>query len=241
MATEGSLKELFDAMTCPICLGHFKDPVLLDCGHNFCKACIGQPWAESAYPECRRLFQPMDGRPNWQVGKVVQLANKLREEKRRERNRDVCKRHQKPLKLFCKDDEAPLCVACKRTKAHKGHHIALLEEVGRELKEKTQAQLKAMEEGKKNLGGCKMTQEPESSEWLLVFHGQRWCKSKMGIWQHMFGHISPEAKGAVTCRRDCSPPQGFEKNMHRTGNPEEPHSNTCSTRRSFIFETQAFI
>uniref|UniRef100_A0A8C3H5Q4 RING-type domain-containing protein n=1 Tax=Chrysemys picta bellii TaxID=8478 RepID=A0A8C3H5Q4_CHRPI len=31
-------------MTCPICLEYFKDPVSLDCDHNFCRACITQCW-----------------------------------------------------------------------------------------------------------------------------------------------------------------------------------------------------
>ncbi|XP_033012910.1 zinc finger protein RFP-like isoform X1 [Lacerta agilis] len=171
MATEGPLQELIDAMTCPICLGYFKDPVMLDCGHNFCKACTVQSWPESeganACPECRRLFQPMDSRPNWQLAKVVQLV-KLWVERRPERRREVCKRHRKPLKFICKDDEAPLCMVCKRTKAHSGHKVALLEEVARELKEKTKAQLKAMEEERKNLEGCKITQEPGRSECLKM-------------------------------------------------------------------------
>uniref|UniRef100_A0A8D2KS00 RING-type domain-containing protein n=1 Tax=Varanus komodoensis TaxID=61221 RepID=A0A8D2KS00_VARKO len=28
--------------TCPICLEHLKDPVTLDCGHNYCQACISK-------------------------------------------------------------------------------------------------------------------------------------------------------------------------------------------------------
>ncbi|XP_062997338.1 E3 ubiquitin-protein ligase TRIM52-like [Elgaria multicarinata webbii] len=163
MAAEGLFKELFDAMTCPICLVCFKDPVMLDCGHNFCKACVDQYWAESdgasACPECWKLFQQRGGRPNWQLAGVVQLVKKLWWEMRAEVKRDMCKKHRSPLKLFCKDDQAPLCVVCKDTEAHKGHSIVLVEEVAQELKEKTKAQLKAMEEGKKDRVGWNITKE----------------------------------------------------------------------------------
>uniref|UniRef100_A0A8C4WNF4 B30.2/SPRY domain-containing protein n=1 Tax=Gopherus evgoodei TaxID=1825980 RepID=A0A8C4WNF4_9SAUR len=33
-----------DEVTCSVCLEHFTDPVSIECGHNFCRACISQCW-----------------------------------------------------------------------------------------------------------------------------------------------------------------------------------------------------
>ncbi|XP_010142918.1 PREDICTED: tripartite motif-containing protein 7-like, partial [Buceros rhinoceros silvestris] len=37
----GSLQ---DEATCSVCLEFFKDPVSIECGHNFCRACIVKSW-----------------------------------------------------------------------------------------------------------------------------------------------------------------------------------------------------
>ncbi|XP_069619345.1 E3 ubiquitin-protein ligase TRIM39-like [Ranitomeya imitator] len=55
--------DLRDELLCAICLSTFKDPVMLRCGHNFCRVCIGRvldTQDESGVyscPECRKRFQ----------------------------------------------------------------------------------------------------------------------------------------------------------------------------------------
>uniref|UniRef100_A0A670HZC5 Uncharacterized protein n=1 Tax=Podarcis muralis TaxID=64176 RepID=A0A670HZC5_PODMU len=46
----------------------------------------------------------------------------------------VCEKHQEPLKLFCKEDESPICVVCDRSKEHKSHEVVPLEEASQEYK-----------------------------------------------------------------------------------------------------------
>ncbi|CAN2390719.1 RING, partial [Pristimantis euphronides] len=54
---------LRDALLCSICLTTYTDPVLLRCGHNYCRLCIGRvldTQAESGIyscPDCREEFQ----------------------------------------------------------------------------------------------------------------------------------------------------------------------------------------
>ncbi|KAM4036987.1 E3 ubiquitin/ISG15 ligase TRIM25-like [Anomaloglossus baeobatrachus] len=54
---------LSDELLCSICLSIFKDPVMLRCGHNFCRVCIDRvldTQNESGVyscPECRKEFQ----------------------------------------------------------------------------------------------------------------------------------------------------------------------------------------
>ncbi|XP_007422178.1 zinc finger protein RFP-like [Python bivittatus] len=152
MATESLLEEFFEVLRCSLCLRSFTDPVMLDCGHNFCRACVLHHWEESGLasscPECQKVLLQRGGQPNRPLAKVAQLAKKLWEQ-RRAGKREVCQRHWKPLEHICQDDQALLCVVCKRMKAHKGHVVEPLERVARALKEKTGAQLKAMEEGRK--------------------------------------------------------------------------------------------
>ncbi|XP_069619343.1 tripartite motif-containing protein 14-like [Ranitomeya imitator] len=55
--------DLRDELLCSICLSTFKDPVMLRCGHNFCRVCIGRvldTQDESGVyscPDCRKIFQ----------------------------------------------------------------------------------------------------------------------------------------------------------------------------------------
>lgn len=62
MATGGaSGDDLRKELTCAICLDFFKDPVILKCGHNFCRFCICMHWDENGddygyqCPQCRTV------------------------------------------------------------------------------------------------------------------------------------------------------------------------------------------
>ncbi|XP_069810376.1 E3 ubiquitin/ISG15 ligase TRIM25-like [Dendropsophus ebraccatus] len=54
---------LRDELLCSICLSVFKDPVMLRCGHNFCRVCIGRVLDTHnksrvySCPECREQFK----------------------------------------------------------------------------------------------------------------------------------------------------------------------------------------
>ncbi|XP_006886429.1 PREDICTED: tripartite motif-containing protein 65 [Elephantulus edwardii] len=48
--------QLEEKLACAICLGLYRDPATLPCGHNFCMACIRDWWAHEVRecPECRQ-------------------------------------------------------------------------------------------------------------------------------------------------------------------------------------------
>ncbi|XP_054831870.1 E3 ubiquitin-protein ligase TRIM7-like [Eublepharis macularius] len=147
MAVGGPVSDLCLEATCSICLEYFKDPLMIaECGHNFCRACLPQSWgesgAEASCPLCRGPAQPRNLRPNLQLANFVEIAKKfaVQEEKEAdvegaEGKEGVCEKHQEPLELFCKDDDASICVVCCRTKEHKDHQVIPLEEASG--KEKT--------------------------------------------------------------------------------------------------------
>ncbi|XP_077170992.1 RING finger protein 112 [Paroedura picta] len=59
----GMIHELQQDIVCSICLDTLKDPVSIDCGHNFCSACISTHWKGLSLrghhcPECRFPCSP---------------------------------------------------------------------------------------------------------------------------------------------------------------------------------------
>uniref|UniRef100_A0A8D0GCG8 Uncharacterized protein n=1 Tax=Sphenodon punctatus TaxID=8508 RepID=A0A8D0GCG8_SPHPU len=59
---------------CPICLEYFADPVNVECGHSFCRACITRHreiWTKGEYgplecPVCKARIRERNFRSNWQ-------------------------------------------------------------------------------------------------------------------------------------------------------------------------------
>ncbi|XP_015279148.1 PREDICTED: E3 ubiquitin-protein ligase TRIM39-like [Gekko japonicus] len=177
MAARDPTEELFDETTCLICLDYFKDPVIIECGHNFCRACITQYWGESnravSCPYCRETIQQRIVRPNRQLANVVEIVKKHEEGKGEKRKREVCERHQEPLKLFCRDDEVPICVVCDRSKEHRGHNIATVEDVAQEYKEKIKAHVKSLEKDRGNFVDQQVAEDLESQEHLKRLTGEK--------------------------------------------------------------------
>ncbi|XP_060125833.1 zinc finger protein RFP-like [Zootoca vivipara] len=154
-AAGGHLQRLRDEATCSICLDYFKDPVTIaECGHNFCRSCLIQYWgeseAEASCPQCRQRVQRRGLIPNRQLANMVEIAQNLSLQEGREEGEGkgrmceegkgeggegrVCEKHREPLKLFCKEDKAPICVVCDRSKEHKPHEVIPLEEAFEEYK-----------------------------------------------------------------------------------------------------------
>ncbi|XP_078244508.1 zinc finger protein RFP isoform X2 [Pogona vitticeps] len=136
-----SLQDLSEEATCSICLDYFKDPVITECGHNFCRACLTHCWEgsegeEASCPQCREKVR-RNLIPNRQLANFVEIAKGLRfqGETITEGKGGACGKHQEPLKLFCKDDEAPICVVCDKSKEHREHQVVPLEEVVQEYKD----------------------------------------------------------------------------------------------------------
>ncbi|KAF7235289.1 Zinc finger protein RFP [Varanus komodoensis] len=167
-ASRRLLKELCDEATCSICLEYFKDPVMLDCGHNFCQACLARCWGETARgfscPQCRETAQQRSIRSNWQLANMIEILRKLEEDSRREGALGVCERHREPLKLFCRDDAAAICVVCDRSKEHREHSVIPIEEVPQRSEEK--AELKSLEKERELIVDQKLAEELRSQECL---------------------------------------------------------------------------
>ncbi|KAM4621612.1 zinc-binding protein A33-like [Polymixia lowei] len=83
MAEASALEELHSELTCPVCLDLFREPVILECGHHFCRACITQCWEAKAdellptCPQCRKSCAAKL-RPNSLLCNVVDSVRRAR-------------------------------------------------------------------------------------------------------------------------------------------------------------------
>ncbi|XP_077187160.1 zinc finger protein RFP-like isoform X2 [Paroedura picta] len=138
MAAAEAVKGLHAEATCPVCLDYFEDPVTTDCGHSFCRACLTHCHRNSGprapCPVCKATLQKGSFRPNRHLANIVEHIKKLEEGKRAEGKWGICETHEESLKLFCKDDEALICVVCDKSKGHQDHRVLPLEEAAQEYK-----------------------------------------------------------------------------------------------------------
>ncbi|XP_050777212.1 zinc finger protein RFP-like isoform X9 [Gopherus flavomarginatus] len=178
MAAENPVESLQEEATCPICLEYFTDPVSLECGHNFCRACISQCWEGSdtaaSCPQCRETVQQGNLRPNRQLANMVEITKRLSLQAAKGTGGDgVCGEHQEALKLFCEEDQTPICVICRESRAHRTHTVVPIQEAAQEYKEKIQAHLKTLREEREKLLGFQVTGEKRSQEYLKQTETER--------------------------------------------------------------------
>ncbi|XP_067414662.1 zinc finger protein RFP-like [Emydura macquarii macquarii] len=178
MAAVNPAKTLQDEAICPICLEYFNDPVSLDCNHDFCRACITRCWegfgAAISCPQCRETFPQRNLKPNRKLKSMVEAARELSLQPGREPETErLCEKHREPLKLFCKEDEIPICLVCDRSKEHADHPVIPAKEAVEEFKEKIQAHLKKLREERTKLVVFQVNSEKRSQENLRKTQTQR--------------------------------------------------------------------
>ncbi|XP_062963615.1 tripartite motif-containing protein 75-like [Cynocephalus volans] len=135
MAVAAALSGLQAEAKCPICLDYLRDPVTIECGHNFCCSCIKQSWEnlEDRFPcpVCRHQCQEGTFRSNTQLGRMIDIARLLhitQSKKKRKEDLSLCEKHNQVLTLFCEEDLEVLCPLCTQPPDHQGHHVRPVEE-----------------------------------------------------------------------------------------------------------------
>ncbi|XP_059813864.1 zinc-binding protein A33-like [Hypanus sabinus] len=118
MASKGETESLSEEVICPVCLEFFTDPVILECGHNFCRSCITRCWE-------RLNLNP--------IGKESKLH---------------CEEHEEELKLFCETDETLICVICAAAQQHREHRFVLIKEAIKNYKVQLKSSLDSLTKNK---------------------------------------------------------------------------------------------
>ncbi|XP_039360182.1 E3 ubiquitin-protein ligase TRIM39-like [Mauremys reevesii] len=156
MASAVPIGKALEEATCSICLECLTEPVTIDCGHNFCRACITQyserrkrqSGTKFPCPECRALFQKGNFRPNRQLANIIESIKPLRLQPGQAQNENLCETHKEKLQLLCQEDGKATCVVPIEEVAQ-GYKVKLQETLGPLRQELEEALALVSEEEKK--------------------------------------------------------------------------------------------
>ncbi|XP_059814399.1 zinc-binding protein A33-like, partial [Hypanus sabinus] len=131
MASKRKAESWTEEVFCSICLDFFTDPVILECGHNFCRSCITQCWEReqrNSCPECREEFADRTLRVNRALANLAEKARNLNLNPKGKESKLHCEEHEEELKLFCETDKTLICVICAVAQKHREHRFMTIKE-----------------------------------------------------------------------------------------------------------------
>ncbi|XP_017537045.2 tripartite motif-containing protein 35-like [Pygocentrus nattereri] len=145
MAARNPLAE--EDFSCPVCCDIFRDPVVLRCSHSVCKTCLQKFWETKGSrecPVCRRSSKD-DPPCNLILKNLCEAFLESRSQRSSAGSEGLCVLHNEKLKLFCLDDQQPVCVVCQTSKKHKNHEFCPVDEVVTDIKNKLKSALEPLQ------------------------------------------------------------------------------------------------
>lgn len=151
MVVAAALVGLQVEVNCLICLDDLRDPVTIECGHNFCCSCLQQYWADLwdrfPCPMCRHPCQERHPRSNTQLGRMVDITRLLqitRSQRKRREDRRLFEKHNRVLTVFCEEALEVLCPLCTQPPDHQGHQVRPTEEAASHHRQRFSGYLEAL-------------------------------------------------------------------------------------------------
>ncbi|KAJ8245201.1 hypothetical protein COCON_G00235850, partial [Conger conger] len=157
MASGPSLLE--EDLSCPVCSEIFRDPVVLRCCHSFCEACLQHWWREKGSqecPVCRRRASMDPPLPSLSLKNACESFLKERSQRAEAGSEGLCSLHSEKLKLFCLEDQIPVCNICQTSKNHENHKFRPVQEAAEENKEKLRTALAPLQKKLKAFNAVKL-------------------------------------------------------------------------------------
>ncbi|XP_052544737.1 E3 ubiquitin-protein ligase TRIM50 isoform X2 [Tympanuchus pallidicinctus] len=152
MARKMSIDNLEDQLLCPICLEVFKEPLMLQCGHSYCKSCVlslsGELDEQFLCPVCRKSVDCSASPPNVTLARIIEALQSRGET---EPTPESCPMHHNPLSLFCEADREVICGLCGTIGNHKQHKITPISTAYCRMKEELSVLLTDVHRCKRNL------------------------------------------------------------------------------------------
>uniref|UniRef100_A0A8C9TF11 E3 ubiquitin-protein ligase TRIM39-like n=1 Tax=Scleropages formosus TaxID=113540 RepID=A0A8C9TF11_SCLFO len=110
-----SAADLEAELKCPVCLGIYREPMQLPCGHNLCRCCLNRLCESQDHcscPECRATFARS---PALKKNLKLEISSMVAS----------CPEHKMPWEYFCRQHKACLCRLC--LESHQSHNWQQLE------------------------------------------------------------------------------------------------------------------
>ncbi|XP_078422790.1 zinc-binding protein A33-like [Cetorhinus maximus] len=167
MAFREQVQSLTEETICPICLEFFTDPVILGCGHNFCRSCITQCWEKkeiNSCPECREEFPERNLRVNRALANLAEKTRKLKLDLKEKESKLHCEEHQEELKLFCETDKKLICFTCVVSREHREHRFLPIKEAVEIYKDQLKSSLDSLTQKKSAVRETEQKQKRKISE-----------------------------------------------------------------------------
>ncbi|XP_051009581.1 E3 ubiquitin-protein ligase TRIM31-like [Acomys russatus] len=164
--------QMLEDVTCAICLDVLRDPVTIDCGHNFCLQCISQVGKTSETIQCP-LCQLSVNKNTFRPNKLLaSLAEKIQAmdpaETQPEGEERRCQRHKEKLHYFCEEDGEFLCAVCRKSQVHRSHHVTLMDEAAQNYKVQIESQAQDLQQKDKEI----IEEKKQGEGAILVFRAQ---------------------------------------------------------------------
>ncbi|XP_057621646.1 E3 ubiquitin-protein ligase TRIM50-like [Chionomys nivalis] len=150
MAWRVTVPELQDQLQCPICLEVFKEPLMLQCGHSYCKDCLDSLSqhldSELRCPVCRQWVDCSSSPPNVSLARVIDALRLPGDTEP-----TVCVHHRNPLSLFCEKDQEFICGLCGLLGSHQHHRVTPVSTVYSRMKEELAGRLSELKEERRKV------------------------------------------------------------------------------------------
>ncbi|XP_078271909.1 zinc-binding protein A33-like [Rhinoraja longicauda] len=161
MALKDQVESWSEEVVCPICLDFFTDPVILECGHNFCRSCITQSWGRegtNSCPECREEIADRSLRVNRALARLSEKARALSLNRTEKGSKLFCEEHQEEMKLFCENDKKLICVVCRDALEHRNHSFLPIIEAVDIYKARVKSAIESVTKNKSDIDEIKQQQ-----------------------------------------------------------------------------------
>ncbi|XP_069491127.1 E3 ubiquitin-protein ligase TRIM39-like isoform X1 [Ambystoma mexicanum] len=235
MAASALLQSLKEEATCSICLEYFTVPVSVECGHAFCLSCITQCWegleANFPCPQCRETSQSKTLRPIRLVANVVEIAKQLQAPSNTPQEENMCREHEEKLKLFCEDDQRPICVICRESRGHRAHTVLPIPEAAQEYKDQLYSHMEHLKKELKDLQEWVEEESRKTSELEGNIMKQR--ESLLSTFEHLKQFLEKE-KQQLLSRLEKEQEEKMKKIQEKLTRMEDQQS----THRDLITELE---